>query len=172
MTCFSLCVCLRLPLPRPVASSSDGRLKVLDWIIVKMDNESGGLSQKEEEKREPKSNPKFRDCFSLFGFLRSRHFEELVCRLGVPFSSSRQGDEEKGASSRAGQSHRERALLCSLAGENRRQPPPCAGGRGSPRPKACAVCSWPQKRCRRFGTRERVSWDRRPVEEDEVRSKR
>ena len=54
---------------------------------------SVGNSQKEEKrKRRPTQfqNPKFGDFFFqevCFIQERSRHFEELVCRLGVPFSS-------------------------------------------------------------------------------------
>ena len=59
-----------------------------------MDNECRELSTKKKKKRRPKHNFKTLNLgiFFLFfprGFIqeRSRHFEELVCRLGVPFSS-------------------------------------------------------------------------------------
>ena len=61
-----------------------------------MDNESGrALShkKKEEEKREHSFKTLLEILFFLRVFLkwidRSRHFEEFVCRLGVPFSSPR-----------------------------------------------------------------------------------
>ena len=58
---------------------------------------SVGNSQRRKKKEETFAqfqNPKFEDifCFCFFQEVcfiqeRSRHFEELVCRLGVPFSS-------------------------------------------------------------------------------------
>ena len=60
-----------------------------------MDNECRELSTKKKKRGDPAQfqNPKFEDIFFCFFqevcFIqeRSRHFEELVCRLGVPFSS-------------------------------------------------------------------------------------
>ena len=72
------------------------RLKViivLDWISKKWIMSVGNSQRrKKEETKAQFQNPKFGDFFFLFfpiGFIqeRSRHFEELVCRLGVPFSS-------------------------------------------------------------------------------------
>ena len=107
---------------------------------------------------------------------RSRHFEELVCRLGVPFSSPGKR-KVRALESGTELPTRARGHPGSLLSRRSERPLTAAfcSWRGSAIPfKGVSVCSkWPQKRCRRvLCTREgSVSWDRGPVEDDEVRSK-
>ena len=108
---------------------------------------------------------------------RSRHFEEFVCRLGVPFSSPRIAKRKVRAGERGRTTTASERAPCSSAlspvrtDASRRLVP---GREGHPVSKGvCGVLMATKTMPARFGTREiRVSWDRGPVEEDEVRSER
>ena len=147
---------------------------------------SVGNSQRRKKKEETFAqfqNPKFEDifCFCFFQEVcfiqeRSRHFEELVCRLGVPFSSPGK--------------RKVRALESGTELPTRaRGHPGSLLSRRSERPLTAAFCSWrgsaiPLKgvsRCARNGhkndagafcVRAKVGYrGTGPVEDDEVRSK-
>ena len=134
---------------------------------------SVGNSQKEEKrKRRPTQfqNPKFGDFFFqevCFIQERSRHFEELVCRLGVPFSSPpRRPPERKVRAFESGTELPTRAR--GYPGSSALSPVGTAAnrrllfveGERHPLERCKSVCSkWPQKRCRRvLSVRARVGY--------------
>ena len=144
---------------------------------------SVGNSQKEEKrKRRPTQfqNPKFGDFFFPRGLFYPREISSLR-GIGVPTRSPFLfAGEEKGASigkrDRATDASERAPWFSALSpvgtAANRRLL--FLEGERHPLERCKSVCSkWPQKRCRRvLCTREGwVSWDRGPVEDDEVRSK-
>ena len=141
-----------------------------------MDNECRELStkKKKEETFAQFQNPKFEDifCFCFFQEVcfiqeRSRHFEELVCRLGVPFSSPpRRPPERKVRAFESGTELPTRAR--GYPGSSALSPVGTAAnrrllfveGERHPLERCKSVCSkWPQKRCRRvLSVRARVGY--------------
>ena len=133
-----------------------------------MDNESGrALShkKKEEEKREHSFKTLLEILFFLRVFLkwidRSRHFEEFVCRLGVPFSSPRIAKRKVRAGERGRTTPASERAPCSSAlspvrtAASRRLVP---RGESAIPSKGVSVCSWPQKRCRRVLVRAKLGY--------------
>ena len=147
---------------------------------------SVGNSQRRKKKEETFAqfqNPKFEDIFFLF-FPRSLFYPREISSLrgiGVPTRSPFLfAGEEKGASigkrDRATDASERAPWFPALSpvgtAANRRLL--FFEGERHPLERCKSVCSkWPRKRCRRvLCTREGwVSWDRGPVEDDEVRSK-
>ena len=130
-----------------------------------MDNESGrALShkKKEEEKREHSFKTLILEiCFfqEFFKMDRSRHFEEFVCRLGVPFSSPRIAKRKVRAGERGRTTTASERAPCSSA----LSPVRTAASRRLWRPPGESAIpskgvSWPQKRCRRVLVRAKLGY--------------
>ena len=147
-----------------------------------MDNESGTLNG--EKKKRRLQNPKFEDFFFFCFFQEVLFYPREISSLrgiGVPTRSPFLfAGDEKGASigkrDRATDASERAPWFPALSpvgtAANRRLL--FLEGERHPLERCKSVCSkWPQKRCRRvLCTREGwVSWDRGPVEDDEVRSK-
>ena len=92
---------------------------------------------------------------------RSRHFEEFVCRLGVPFSSPRVAKRKVRAGERGRTTTASERAPCSSAlspvrtAASRRLVP---RGESAIPSKGVSVCSWPQKRCRRVLVRAKLGY--------------
>jgi hypothetical protein len=133
---------------------------------------SGTLKKKKKERGDPHNFKTLN--LEIFFFQevcfiqeRSRHFEELVCRLGVPFSSPpRRPTERKVRAFESGTELPTRAR--GYPGSSALSPVGTAAnrrllfveGERHPLERCKSVCSkWPQKRCRRvLSVRARVGY--------------